>query len=185
MLIKNYPELIQKILNLLLVMLQKQKQEESKNLKTLMKKEINCNFISDEEEVDSDNEDIDIRIMNLNKYISKDLEKLYSRMQGDDIDSYSTEKEMRQICDRTINPIKEVDEYEYFKNSVEALSSVNNDLFNSWVNNLTDKTKDDLKNLIHTRRITVTNNKVSTNVPRKLIKIKRDNNINTDNNINN
>lgn len=54
-------------------------------------------------------------------------------------------------------------------------------MIDEWVSKMSDKDKKLLDNMIHTRRITIqTLNNVVTSVPRKIMKIKR-NNENTDN----
>ena len=70
-----------------------------------------------------------------------------------------------------------IDEYEYYKNSIELLMQYDKNLFDSWINSLNDKQKEILNNIIHTRRINVSNNNFSANVPRKVVKIKRNTNI--------
>jgi hypothetical protein len=87
------------------------------------------------------------------------------------------QKEIKEICDRTVNPIKMIDEYEYYKNSIELLSNCDRTLFDSWLNSLKEKDKEVLNNIIHTRRIQVKNNSFEANVPRKVVKVKRTTNI--------
>lgn len=85
-------ENVDKLLTLLIIFLNKQKLEESRLLKALMKKEINCNFIeseSDEEEDDADQETNGT--FRVNNMFSKDLHKLTKTMQMDDIDNFTNE----------------------------------------------------------------------------------------------
>jgi hypothetical protein len=70
-----------------------------------------------------------------------------------------------------------VDEYEYYKNSIELLSNYNRVLFDNWINSLKEKDKETLNNIIHTRRIQVKNNSFEATVPRKVVKVKRHTNI--------
>lgn len=70
-----------------------------------------------------------------------------------------------------------VDEYEYYKNSIELLSNYDRPLFDNWLNSLKEKDKEILNNIIHTRRIQVKNNNFEANVPRKVVKVKRNTNI--------
>lgn len=93
-LMRQIPEYINKFLNFLLVLLNKQKTEESKTLKTALKKEIHCNFIdSDEEEEEDESEDegINHKLQNINKILSKDMEKLYKKFEIDEYNGYSNE----------------------------------------------------------------------------------------------
>jgi hypothetical protein len=48
-------------------------------------------------------------------------------------------------------------------------------LFDNWVNLLSDKSKENLNNLIHTRRVGVSSGSFSATVPRKVVKIVRNN----------
>jgi hypothetical protein len=90
-LLQQIPELITKFLEFLLILLNKQQSEESKSLKTALKGEIYCNFIdSDEEEGDEEDEE-EVRIEHLNKIISKDVEKIYKKLDMDDYSGYSNE----------------------------------------------------------------------------------------------
>jgi hypothetical protein len=70
-----------------------------------------------------------------------------------------------------------VDEYEYYKNSIELLSNYDRTLFDNWINTLKEKDKEVLNNIIHTRRIQIKNNSFEANVPRKVVKVKRSTNI--------
>lgn len=94
-LLKQIPEYINKFLHFLLILLNKQKHEESRSLKQVLKKEIHCNFIdSDEEDEDSDeseNEEINSQIMNINKMLSKDMEKIYNKFNIDEYSGYTNE----------------------------------------------------------------------------------------------
>ncbi len=91
--VKEVPELVQKYLGLLLILLNKQKNEESKKLKAALKNEINCNFIdSDEEDDESEDENLNVRINNFNKILNKDMEKILSKkMNIDDYEEYNNE----------------------------------------------------------------------------------------------
>jgi hypothetical protein len=54
-------------------------------------------------------------------------------------------------------------------------------LWNTWFSTITDKERENLNTLIHTRRINISHNNIKANVPRKLVKIV--NRTNTDTNI--
>jgi hypothetical protein len=70
-----------------------------------------------------------------------------------------------------------IDEYEYYKNSIELLTTYDRNLFDTWLNNLKDKDKEVLNTIIHTRRIQVKNNSFEATVPRKVVKVKKTTNI--------
>jgi len=51
------------------------------------------------------------------------------------------------------------------------MSAIDLSFWNNWVNSLSDKERQSLNNLIHTRRININHNEIHANVPRKLVKI--------------
>jgi hypothetical protein len=51
------------------------------------------------------------------------------------------------------------------------MSAIDISIWNNWVNSLSDKDRQSLNYLIHTRRINVSHNEIQANVPRKLVKI--------------
>jgi hypothetical protein len=85
-------DLIPNLLTLLLALLNKQKAEESKQLKVALRSEIHCNFIdSDEEdEEESDEEEVQTKINTINNIINSNLNKFYENMNMDEYD-YSNE----------------------------------------------------------------------------------------------
>ena len=70
-----------------------------------------------------------------------------------------------------MNPIKSIDEYEFFKQAVEYLNTLDVTIWSNWTNSLSDKERTNLNTLIHTRRVNISHNKIQANVPRKLVKI--------------
>lgn len=93
-LVKQIPDQINKLLSIMQLLLSKQKHEESKKLKTALKNEVNCNFIeSDEEEENSDeeNDEINSKINEMNEMLSKDMEKLYKKMDIEEYNGYTNE----------------------------------------------------------------------------------------------
>jgi len=85
------------------------------------------------------------------------------------------------LVKKTINPIKDMDE---FKNFIDLLNYLNNnkiDIYNLWKNSLNEEQVKDVNKLMGTKRINIQFNK-NTNllVPRRILSIKR--NINTPNN---
>ena len=94
-LVKQIPDQYSKLLTILHVLLARQKNEESKKLKSALKNEVNCNFIdSDEEGEDSDEEENDNfnnKINEMNEMLSKDMEKLYKKMEIDEYNGYTND----------------------------------------------------------------------------------------------
>ena len=88
MLVTNY-------LTMLLLLLNKQKNEESKKLKQALKNEVSCNFIdSDEEEDESEEENFGAKL--LNSY-NKRLMKLGDRLNMNEYDDITNEVELFNI----------------------------------------------------------------------------------------
>ena len=69
-------------------------------------------------------------------------------------------------------PFFTIDEYEVSKISFDKFFINHNEIMNNWLKNLSEIDKNNLENLIHTRRVNIQNGMQS--VPRKILKIKRD-----------
>ena len=67
--------------------------------------------------------------------------------------------------------MKDFDEYAIFKQSIEYINNTNNTMWTTWLNSLSDSERINLNNLVHTRRVNVSHDKLTANVPRKLVKI--------------
>jgi hypothetical protein len=91
--VKGLSDLIPGLLTLLLALLNKQKSEESKQLKVALKSEIHCNFIESDEEDDEESEEegIQSKLNTLNTILSSGLSKLYEKVGMDDDYDYSNE----------------------------------------------------------------------------------------------
>lgn len=140
-------------LNFGYLLLQKQRKGESNELKKLLKKDINCNFIyeSDEEGNNPDNE--------------SDEE--------DDGLGFDNEKEIKDLINRTINPIKDQDEFQIYKTSVEEFKLKNRETFDKWISSLSDTDKTKLNSVLEMKRIIVKKNDLQFSIPRKIVTIKR------------
>lgn len=88
--VKEVPNLLPNYLNLLLILLNKQKQEESKKLKQALKNEVSCNFIDSDDEEDEESEEENIGAKLLDNF-NKKLHKLGDKFNMDDYDDYSNE----------------------------------------------------------------------------------------------
>ena len=114
-----------------------------------MKKELKCNFVEEDESDDESGDD--------------------DNQFGD----YDDKAEIADLVSRTINPLKDEDEFKIFKNSIDYFSKKNNDLFNQWNNSLSNNERDNLKQIIETVRINVKSNQKDYSIPRKIVSIKR------------
>ena len=126
-----------------------QKKNAIANINKAMKKELKCNFVEEDESDDESGDD--------------------DNQFGD----YDDKAEIADLVSRTINPLKDEDEFKIFKNSIDYFSKKNNDLFNQWNNSLSNNERDNLKQLIETVRINVKSNQKDYSIPRKIVSIKR------------
>ena len=126
-----------------------QKKNAIANINKAMKKELKCNFVEEDESDDESGDD--------------------DNQFGD----YDDKAEIADLVSRTINPLKDEDEFKIFKNSIDYFSKKNNDLFNQWNNSLSNNERDNLKQIIETVRINVKSNQKDYSIPRKIVSIKR------------
>ena len=136
------------IYNLFLVIIKQKKSEINEN-KNLMKKELNCNFVEEEENSDFD-----------------------------DFIDYNELEEEREIVDETINDnenIKNSDVYQYFTNTLNFLKNYNQGLIDNFYNSLGVNDKKTLEHLIHTRQVKINYKNEEYSIPRRTVKIRRNN----------
>ncbi len=159
-------------LNIMLTLLLQQKIEESKSLKVSLKKEIDCNFIDSGEEDNSDDEEDTVVHQSKKGNIKESVDQiLHSSKQ-------SEEKEVNEIHDKIIGPSKYFDEYEIFRKCFEKIKSTSSDIVDTWINKLTQREKEHLQNILLIKRINIINNNAENpviTIPRKVLKIKREN----------
>ena len=139
-------------------LLEKQRKNESVELKKLLKKEINCNFITDSDE-DNDDED--------------------NNSDEDDFDDelgFDNKKELQDLIKHTINPMKEQDEFVIYKSAIENFKQNNSDGFQKWSQSLSSADRTKLTDIIEMKRITIKDRDLEYSIPRKIVKIKRRNN---------
>ena len=113
-----------------------------------MKKELNCNFVEEEENSD---DFID--------YIPLENEKEL-------VDETINENEN----------IKNSDIYQYFTNAMKNLENYDKNLVDNFVHSLSEQNKNALENLIHTRQVKINYKEEEIFIPRRTVKIKRTNN---------
>ena len=148
-------EKISGFIRLFFRMLWKQKEEETKNLKELMKKEINCNFVEGEE---SDDDDLDEEERQI-----KEEQKIL-------LDELSENKTEIQQCEISFAA---VDEFQEFVNCLQNLEINNPTIVAQFKESLTPQEVVALKELVHVRNIKVTYNNTTLKVPRRTVRIKR------------
>ena len=124
--------------------------EESKKLKKMNKKLMKFNFIKNDDSDDSDDDD-----ENDNNFFN-----------------YNTEKEIQDLYDVTVCKYKDEDEFKSFRNSVNNFRCKNTDSFNNWFKQLSEKKKENFNNILNMKRIAISNDE-NNNIPRKILKIKR------------
>ena len=137
------------LINSLFELVIKQKKSETAENKNLMKKELNCNFVEEDENSDSDFID----------YIELEDEK--------------------ELIDEKINDnenIKNSDIYQYFTNTMKNLENYDKNLVDNFVHSLSEQNKNALENLIHTRQVKINYKEEEIFIPRRTVKIKRTNN---------
>ena len=151
------------LLNTCVELLKSQARYGKYELKKNERKKLNFGFISDEED-DEDNN-------------SRDKDK---DNDSEDDNEYNEFKESKKLVEKTINPIKNIDEFKYFIDLLNYLNNNKKNEYNCWINSLDEKKRKDVNNLMETKRINIQLNK-NNNVfiPRRILTIKR--NINTKN----
>ena len=150
---------IELLLNIGLDLLKCQEKNGKYELKKKTRKMLNFIFVEEEDNIDDSEKEDD----------------------EEEDDEYNEYKEMKEIVQKTINPIKDMDEFKNFNDLLIFVKNNRNDLYNSWVNSLDDDKKSNLKKIFEVKRIHIQyNEKKSMVVPRRIVSIKR--NANNQNN---
>ena len=119
-------------------------------LKKNTKKALNIAFVEDDEEEDEKSKDDE----------SENEDEEY--------------KEINELVKKTINPVKDMDEFLNFKDLLNYLKNNKNEIFTSWENSLNEDEKKEISQLIGTKRINIQLNKNnSMQVPRRIVSIRR------------
>lgn len=122
------------------------------------------------------------------KIIDSDDEDEESEEEIEDPHEYSQEQEeentndeLKEIDGRIINSYTTIDEFKLFRETVLFLKEKYVMIYNQWYDDYEDEDLIKLNDIIYTSRITITNNKEVINIPRKIVKIKKTQNLNGDN----
>jgi hypothetical protein len=174
--------LLEKFLFFLFSFLIKQKNAESKKLKAALKNELECNFImSDEEDENDEVEDegafnasemYPIFLILNRKKLSKKIQKMNNNMNF----SLKEEKQMLKLISKLKSPSQHVDEYDRFSSTLHNLNNFNSKVIIDFSNKLNDAQKFMWNEILHTRRIQVNYSGIKMDVPRRTVKIKRNDN---------
>ena len=92
-----------------------------------------------------------------------------------DSNSYSSkeEKQIYKLIAKLKAPCKEKDEYDAFNRTLHKLNSFNAGIVHQWESELNEMQRTLFRELVHTRRITVNYSGMKMDVPRRTVKIKR------------
>ena len=145
---------IENLLNICIELLKCQRKNATFELKKNYKKELKLNFVEDDEDEDEDSD-------------------LYGR--ENDIDTDLNDfREIKDLIKKTINPIKDIDEFKSFHELLIFLKNNKNDIYSMWEKNLDENKKDEVNKLFSTKRINLQLNKNnSAQIPRRIVTIKR------------
>ena len=147
---------IQYLLNLGIDLLKCQEKNGKYELKKDTKKILNFAFIEDDEESNKDEDE------------------------DEENEEYLEYKEIKELVKKTINPVKDLDEFKNFNDLLIYLKQNRSDVYYLWENSLDEQKKRDIINTIAVKRINIKfDDNSSVVVPRRIVSIKRNaNNIN-------
>ena len=129
-----------------------------------MKKDIDCNFVEENEE-DDDMESWNNNGQNMiRNYFQKNYYELCMELQDEDDPLFAFGE-----------TFKNQDEFYYFQQLLENVQKMDNNLYQKFCENLTPSEMHNLQELVHVRNVSVQYNNTLINVPRRTIKIKRKN----------
>lgn len=115
-------------------------------------------YAEDSEEDNKDNEDNGL------DDDSKDIEN-----------QLNVEAELEELINNSINPYKKTDEFREFRFAMETFKNGHPQQFNQWFSALSDYDKETMNKILLTVRIDLSNQTDTISIPRKIIKIKRNN----------
>ncbi len=143
---------IHDLLNVCVDLLKCQEKNGNYELKKKTKKMLDFHFINE----DDDDED------NSSKNESEE----------DDVDAEF--KEIKKMVEKTINPIKNIDEFKVFLDLLKYMNNNKRNEYNLWLNSLNEERRLDVNKLMETKRINIQFNKgENILVPRRILSIKR------------
>lgn len=134
-----------------------------------MKKEIDCNFVEEEDDLEGEDEDDGgeiegskiIQVKKLAKAVAR-INKTYS------LDDLDEDKKMAQLINNAVS--SEYDEYLIFRQALQRLPP---SILNEFQGLLNDPERHLLMDLMQTKRIKVEYNNMIVNIPRRTVKLKR------------
>ena len=141
---------MQYLLNTSIQLLKCQENNAKFEYKKKTKKEMDLNNIEDDD--DSDNLD-----------------------EGDDTEGELIDfREIKDLINKTINPIKDIDEFKMFREILIFLKNNKSDIYSIWENGLNEQQRIDVHKLLATKRINIqTNKNNNVQIPRRIVTIKR------------
>ena len=146
---------INDLLNISVELLKVQEYNAKYELKKKDKKKLDINFNDDSDQSEDDDEDSE-----------------------NDLSEY---KEIKDLIKKTINPIKNMDEFKMYKELLLFLKNNGNEAYLNWEKTLDENQKQLVNKLFGTKRINIsTENNNNIQIPRRIVSIKR--NQNQDNN---
>ena len=142
---------INDLLNMSIDLLKTQEYNSKYEIRKNERKKIRINFEDDSEQSDEDKEDEDEK----NEY-----------------------NEIKDLIEKTINPIKNMDEFKIFNELLLYLKNNENSVYSNWEKTLDEKRKALVNKLFGTKRINITEGEKNFQVPRRIVSIKRPSNNN-------
>ena len=82
-------------------------------------------------------------------------------------------KEIKELVNKTINPVKDLDEFKNFHDLLNYIKMNKNDIYILWENTLNDDQKKNVSQLMGVKRIVIQYNDKPLVVPRRVVAIKR------------
>ena len=142
---------INDLLNMSIDLLKTQEYNSKYEIRKNERKKIRINFEDDSDQSDEDKEDEDEK----NEY-----------------------NEIKDLIEKTINPIKNMDEFKIFNELLLYLKNNENSVYSNWEKTLDEKRKALVNKLFGTKRINITEGEKNFQVPRRIVSIKRPSNNN-------
>ena len=138
---------INDLLNMTVLLLKTQEYNGKYEIRKKNKKDFKVNFTDDSEESDNDDED------------------------ENELSEYN---EIKDLIKKTINPIKNMDEFKMFRELLLFLKNNQSEIYLNWEKTLDENKKNLVNNLFGTKRINISgDNYNNVQVPRRIVSIKR------------
>ncbi|MCQ2816973.1 MAG: hypothetical protein MJ252_06885 [archaeon] len=143
-----------------------QRKVESCALKKAFKNDIKCDFI------ESDDEDNNEETKAKHEAIEDEAKEEDEDEDSEEVLRYDSEKEIKDLIDRTLNPFKNEDEYKIFKTAYTNATNNYPQIIQDFLASLTDSEKNTLQLVLSMSRIDLEKHGSTYSVPRKILKIK-------------